>query len=316
MRNFVLLLMAGIFISCDRGADPTPGDRQGDDTTPATAYARRMLFVGGRRAEPTIVVFDHGVLASATAAERTAGLWLLAGDNWRPLMDLTWSDQPIRDPWRPVPHGSFRIMVDDAGEIYALRARTDSGTVRLATLNPIVEWVPDEPRRFSVMTAEWSLEADTVTGFVVDILPGPGSPRPAATPGMAAENGQTSALVSDQPERVELVLTDGGEFRLVANIPASVPGQLWVQRGERIESLDRVEFIRDSFPDEEGWRIDARGGELHGEFRPLGERLDLRGSVGTAPGPREKAEFQAIRGWIETRGDRRSVVGIMRRAPT
>lgn len=310
--------MAGLLISCDLGSDPAENARPGVENEPASAYTRRMLFVGGRAADPRIVVFDHGVLASPSATERSAGIWLAAGDEgWHPLVDLSWTDQPIREPWRPIPHGPLRIMVDDAGEVEALRGRSGLGTFRLAAMSRIGKWTPDDSPHFTIMTAEWSLEADSVAGVLVDILPETsGLPIPPATPS-ATQAGQPSALAdADTAADVELVLTDGGEFRLVVSVPAALPGQLWIQRAERMEALDRVILARDSFPDEEGWRIDARGGELHGELRPLGATLELGRQGGEADQrARRPAAFQAMRGWIEIRGDRRNVVGIMRRAP-
>jgi hypothetical protein len=324
MRIMILFLMAGLITACGRGDAPEANTR-GAAGGPSATYARRMVFVGGGEAAPAIVVFEHSALAGPAAVERNAGIWRKLGDDWTPLLDLRWIDLPIREPWRLVPHGPFRIMVNDAGEVEAIRGRGEAGGFLLTRLGHFGEWSQDDPPLYRINHGEWSQGSDTIAGLLVDIHPGA---SPADAPA--------------SPALMELVLTDGAEFHFVASVPAGTPsataGGIWLQRGERLETMEGVLAIRDTIPGELSWRIEARGGELYGELRPTGAPLALSddGTTTLRPAtntrqalstkasgidggegsrPAESVMVRAVAGWIEVRGDRRPVFGIFRRAP-
>lgn len=330
MRIFFLFLLIGTVAACDRGAGPEADSRRAAEGAPTAAYARRMIFVGGREAAPAIVIFDHLALAGPTAVERRVGFWRTTAEGWSPLLDLKWSDEPIREPWRLVPHGAFRFLVDDAGEVEALIGRGELDPFQLMASGRIGEWSPDEPPQFRINRGAWAIGKDTIAGLLVDIQPG-----------VASGEGATGLS--------ELVLTNGAEFHLVARLPMTNPGELWLQRGERMETMAGVELARAAESDTSAptvWHIGAAHGEIMGELQPAGAALELRyepvagGTPATTPGtpegtrartpngggaldsvalpanqPPSPANLQIVKGWIEVRGDRRQVFGIMRRAP-
>lgn len=279
--------MSGLVLGCTRVGD-SDSDARRAAGEPTATYARRIFFVGGAEATPTIILFDHSVLAGATEEERNAGLWRATETGWQSLLDLRWSGTPIREPWRLVPHGPLRIMVDDAGEVEALQGRGLTDDFLLARVANLGEWSRDDPALYRIDLGEWRLGADSIPGLLIDVHPG--------TNGI--DSGQAST---------ELVLTDGAEFRLIATMPApteaSESGELWLQLNERQETMAGVLVGRDTLPDTETWRIYIRSGELHGEFLLLGAPLLLDGG----------AAIQALRGWIEVRGERRAIFGAMRR---
>jgi hypothetical protein len=284
-----------------------------------------MIFVGGREATPAIVVFDHMVLSGPTAVERSAAFWHSGAESWQPLLDLQWTDLPIREPWRLIPHGSFRILVDDTGEVEALHGEGEQGAFYLSAVGRLGGWSPDEPPHYQLHLGEWNLAGDSVAGLLVDIQP-----------------SARAAHAAPEPVPTELFLTDGAQFHLIASLPAgappSAPGELWLQRGERTETMEGVLLAKDTLPDVVAWRIDARSGELQGEIQGLGAPLELgrgelpshgaalgdNGADGSA-GPegdgglnsraRESATLQTVRGWIQIRGERKTIFGVLRRAP-
>lgn len=329
MRILFLFLLIGTVAACGPEASPDADSRRGPGGAPTAAYTRRMIFVGGREAAPAIVAFDHLALAGPTAVERRVGFWHTTGEGWNQLLGVDWSDDPIREPWRLIPHGPFRFLVGDAGEVEALIGRGEAEGFQLAPVGRIGEWSPDEPPQFRIHRGEWALGKDTIGGLLVDILPG-------------IETGGGATALS------ELVLTDGAEFYLVARLPAAHPGELWLQRGERSETMAGVELARAAVTDSTAsaaWRIGASHGEIVGELQPAGALLELRydrgaggepPTTGTMAGTRapapsggratdgvsapgssmpDPASLQKVRGWIEIRGDRRPVFGVMRRAP-
>jgi hypothetical protein len=296
MRNLLLFLLLGTLAACNRGPDQDlVSGGAAAANLPKTNYERRLLFVGGRAADPAIVAFDYTVLAGPLTIERSAGLWHSDSDSWAPLLDLSWSDQAIREPWRLVPNGPLRILVDDVGEIEALRGRGGGGWFRLSPEVRLIEWSPDDLARYQVSRGEWSLGAEKVTGLLVDIQSG-------------------SEGVNGAPPLAEMVLTDGSEFHLAISVPTNIPGSLWLGRSGRSEAMDGVLLVQDAPQEDDTWRIDAMSGRLHGEVKPLGAPLAMR-RVG--PAESELAQpiiLQVVRGWVEVRGDRRTVFGIMRRA--
>lgn len=326
MRIFILFLLLGVITACDRGNGPDTDSRQTAESAPTVAYTRRMIFVGGRVADPAIVVFDHLALAGPTAVERRAGFWRATGEDWEPLLDLKWADDPIREPWRLVPHGPFRFLVDDAGEVEALLIRGDTKRFRLAPLGRIGTWNPDDLPFVRFQLGELVIDADSSTGLLVDLQPG------------AATEENDSALS-------ELVLTDGADLHLVVRSPDDRTGELWLQRAERSETMTGIVLTPTDSAGIESWRIDSMLSEIAGQLNPAGSPLELRyetnlgGLVAAAedaetdsrtpgtfraadsatlpaaestPGP---ALIQVVRGWIEVRGERRTVFGVMRRAP-
>jgi hypothetical protein len=296
LRLFFLMGLMGLIAACGRNTDPEAEPGGGAANSPKMSYARRMLFVGGPEASPVVVAFDYAVLAGPLTIERSAGLWRVGAELWDPLLILQWSDSAIREPWRLIPHGPLRIMVDDTGEIETLRARGEMGEFRLSPETRLVEWSPDELARYQISMGEWRVGAEKIAGFLVDIQAG-------------AEG------VHDSPAPAEVVLTDGADLRLTMSVPASVPGNLWLQRGDQPETIAGVLLVRNTPREEDGWRMDAQAGRLHGEFKPFGAVLEVkrRGAAGEEIAP--PVTLQAVRGWVEIRGDRRSVFGIMRRAP-
>lgn len=325
MRIFVLFLMLGLITACDRRGGPDAQTHQTAEAAPTAAYSRRMIFVGGREAAPTIVAFDHVALAGPTAVARRAGFWRSKGEEWESLLDLRWADAPIREPWRLLPHGPFRFLVDDAGEVEALVIRGDSARFRLAALRRMGSWNPDDLPFVRFLYGELVMGADSITGLLVDLQPG-----------ADGEDHGTAAS--------ELVLTDGSQLHLVVNAPADRPGELWLQRGERSETMTGITFAPADSAAPGAWRLDSTLDEIAGELTPVGAPLELRYEtalegaasvvVESEPGSRAPGAFRAgdsaaraaapmprpallqvVRGWVEVRGERHTVFGVMRRAP-
>jgi len=321
MRIFTLFLLLGVITACDRNGGQNADSRQSADAAPTVAYTRRMVFVGGREAAPVVVAFDHLALAAPTAVARRAGLWRSNGDGWNEILDLGWTDEPIREPWRLIPHGPFRFLVDDAGEIEALTIR-GAERFRLAPLGRIGTGSPDDLPYVRFLYGELVTGADSITGLLVDLQP--------ATEG--EDNGAASS---------ELVLTDGTQFHLVVSTPVDRTGELWLQRAERAETMTGIVVARDDSAGADIWRLDSTLEEIKGELKVAGAPLELRyddavsGLIAVADSVRASsparaadsvaakaadaiprpALLQVVRGWVEVRGERRNVFGVMRRAP-
>lgn len=296
MRILIMVLMMGILAACGNGADEAatlPPERVESE---AKAFQRRIFFVTEDEERLDLLAFEHTVLARETEVERGATLWHLGEEGWKSLIELAWEDQPIREPWRIVPHGPLRIIVDDTGELLALRLRTPHGNGRLSATTIVDEWTPNSLESLSVQEGEWVIGTDTARGLLVDIIP-KGSP-----------SGSTST------DLTELVLSSGAEFRLTAILPSGESGQIWVQRLTLApETFDGVGTFVGAGTGSAPWHLDARGGELRGELSPLGEDLELVLEPLFSDSTSGGVIYQPVSGWIEVRGDRRSVIGLLRR---
>jgi hypothetical protein len=297
MRSLPLLVLTGFALACNRSDPPqVKAERPRADAEGAVvAYARRFLFLSGREAAPGAVVLNFETLSAPLAIKRQAGAWRARDGKWEGLLDLAWSEEPIREPWRLVPHGPLRLIADERGEVEALLSRAEKGAFRLAPALLLGEWSLDDAAQYRVRRAELRL----------------GSGQPLAGVLFDAQSGAPGARGTGPS--TELFLTDGGELHLILNAPDSASGQLWIRDGERAEVREGVALARDSTRANGPIRIEAAGGGLKGEFTLPGEVLAL-------PRPRAAGEEDAspgalhlVRGWIELGGKRRTLFGVLRR---
>src|SRR5690606_18052004 len=110
------------------------------------------------------------------------------------LLDTVWRMPPIREPWRPMPHGSLRILVDRDGEVEALVAGTGVDEVRLLPGRPLDNWVsPDAELVYS--RAELRVAGIAYEGALLDTRFGARQGRPP--------------LPADATHPAQLFVTDG-----------------------------------------------------------------------------------------------------------
>lgn len=297
MRSLPLLVLTGLTLACNRSDPPqVKAERPRADAKGAVvAYARRFLFLSGREAAPGAVVLNFETLSAPAAIKRQAGAWRARDGKWEGLLDLAWSEEPIREPWRLVPHGPLRLIADERGEIEALLSRAEAGAFRLAPALLLGEWSSDDAAQYRVRRAELRLgNGRPLTGVLFDAQSGAPGTRSAAAPS-------------------ELFLTDGGELNLILNATDTAAGQLWIRDGERAEVRDGVTFGRDTTRPGSPYRIEAPGGELKGEVTELGEVLAVPRLRAAGEDDAEPGVLHLVRGWIELGGKRRALFGVLRR---
>lgn len=290
MPILLLLLLIGLFSACDRDTDPDAhaGATSPDANRPATVYGRRLLFLGGREAEPVALIFDYAALDAPSGAERGAGAWWLNDAAWDPLLDIAWTGTPIREPWRIVPHNPLRVIVDDNGEIEALASRATDQEFRLEPAGILGEWTPNHTAQYRVREGEIARGNQRFAGIVLDV--------------------QTGALEPDSPPPAEAFLTDGTNTYLIISIADST-ASTWIQVDGRTETRDSVEISRTQSGTTTGWRIEHAGRALRGQLRAQGNALAITALEGRRAGT---GEIEAVRGWVEVDGRRRQVFGIVR----
>ncbi|HEX7051588.1 MAG TPA: hypothetical protein VF188_15380 [Longimicrobiales bacterium] len=294
MRYTSLLLVFGCLAACGRASDPRATANGSEADRPATSYDRQLVFVSDSARPPVAAVFHFTAAGGADSVPRTARAWLERDSAWTPVLGMTWTGAPMREPWRLVPHGSLRLVVGDGDELEALVYRAPDG-FRLRPSPIIADWSPTATARFRLREAEFLLPGDRFAGMLLDI--------------------QTLTVEPDSGALNEAFLTDGNELHLVIATPeasaeSSPAVRAWLRLRGGEETWDAVSLARDSA--RAAWRLTEPGRSLSGMFHTLGRELVLAPEP-TAPQDSAAVRIHVVTGWVELRGERHDVIGVVRR---
>lgn len=300
-----LLLMLGLVLAACRGDGGADFDPEGPAGAPAV-YERRLLFLAPDEEPHLGALFDFSTVPAGTALRRSARGWLHLEDGWRELLDLAWEMEPMREPWRLVPHGPLRLVVGDDDDIEAVVHRTESNLLRLITGQDAAGWVPHAEGQLRLRGSRLHVDGHEADGMVLDL--------------QLVHRGEGDQL--GRPGGREAFLADGlGMYLVVADTRATAPFA-WMRRGHEEEtwreaSIEVIESRVLQDGDEgggldvpTGWRLFSREGGLYGEIQPIADRI-RRADADTSAG---LVRVHAVRGWVDVLGERRQVVGIVRHA--
>ena len=329
MHRLLLLISLLLVVApaCDRPArDAAPAGAE-DETGPLAAhppaaYERRMLFLAGPEARPVVALFDFATLDDGAGLHRAARAWRGEAGGWDSVLVAAWEDAPARAPWLIVPNGPFRLLVGDDGEVEALVYRGERSELRLVPAPEFAAWSRGRGAQLRLRSAQLARDGARTPGTLLDVQLARELPRAPAPPGATAASGpaaapdSVAATATDAQPYDEAYVTDGEELHVVLTGAPDAGDVLWVIAGpeERVVEGARLEEgaaqggrtrVRGPV-----WRIAAPDAALEGELRAEGAPLEL--AAGDAVGPAPVALF-VVRGWVELRGVRRAVYGLVRR---
>lgn len=339
MRPTPLLLALPLLLAACDGGTPWGGDDE--ETTavgrqefgPTAAYDRRLVFLGPGEELPTTAVFDFAALSDSANLRRGIRARVVDGAEWVPLMDAGWEMAPMREPWRLIPHGELSLVVGDAGDLDALVVTGEEGEVRLEPGATIAEYSPDGGTQLVLRQARLQIGGRPVTGVLLDAQlgravsspPGPatGAADTAAAAGEpgddeAGDAAADSLAVDPAPaprQGAEALVLDAAGYYLV--FATSADGEIaWlhaagrddVRRGARLEAIEWEQFEPAAVRVPTAWRVTAPGGLLSGELRSEAADLAVIGD-GAEMGA---MGYAVVTGWVEDRGVRRNVYGLIR----
>jgi hypothetical protein len=321
-----LLILALPASACDGGRPggvDTAADSVRHDFGQTAAFDRRLLFLGPGAELASAAVFDFGSLSDSVGVKRGVRARITEGGRWVPLVDEGWEMGVMRDPWRLVPHGSLKIVVNDRGELTSLIHRTDTTTVRLGLGVVLAEQSPDGGTQLVLRQATLEIDGDPTNGVVLDaqlgraVAPAPAPSAPAAGPGDSATAEEPDTALSPTPAArpgAEAFVVDGGGYSLVL-APASGGDLAWVHsagrsdvlRGARMEAVAWTETGEAATQVPTAWHIGSPQDRVTGQ-------LDARATdhVSLRPLGLASLDYVLVTGWIEDRGVRRDVVGLVR----
>ncbi|HEX7091580.1 MAG TPA: hypothetical protein VF192_15675 [Longimicrobiales bacterium] len=330
MRRLLLLILLIAVHACDRpardaGAASAAAGVDSLAARPPAAYERRMLFLAGPETRPVVALFDFATLHGGAGLRRAARAWVGRRDGWDSIFVATWDSEPVRVPWLLVPHRAFRLLVGDDGEIEALVYRGDP-ELRLVPAPHFASWSRGRGAQLLLRSAQLVQNGTSTPGVVLDVQLGRELPRAWAADRVAASgpaDGTPSAdgalappTAPPDPDSAtydEVYVTDGEELHVVVTSAPATGDLLWIVAGpeERI-----VEGLRLEAGAARGgrtgatWRIAAPDAALQGELRAVGSPLEVAAGDGVTPAP---IALFVVRGWVELRGVRRPVYGLLRR---
>mgnify|MGYP001120441628 CR=1 FL=1 len=305
----------------DGGGGPPPAQESAPDFGPTAAYNRRLLFLGPGGELPAAAVFDFAALSDSIGIRRGARARLGDAEAWRGVMDAGWEMEPMREPWRLVPHGSLTLMVGETGELAALVFR-DSIPARLELGQALAEHSPDVGTQLVLRTARLTRNGEDLAGIVLDVQLG------RAVSAALAERDAVSRTAGDTvagdslapsptpialPGAEALLLNDEGYYAVLAT--ASGGSLAWIRSEERSDVRPGARLeptawspAEDTVQVPTAWRIVSADGLLNGELTARSfDGNTLRGT-----GSLEALSYALVTGWIEDRTARRDVFGLVR----
>lgn len=317
-----LLLMVLAAPACDDGGGGAPPAQEGDFGHTA-AYNRRFMFLGsGSGPLPAAAVFDFSTLSDSIGIRRGARARLGGGAGWRPLMDAGWEMEPMREPWRLVPHGPLTMVVGETGELSALVVRGSAPT-RLELGQTLAEHSPDVGTQLVLRNATLHRDGGSEAGIVLDAQLGRAvnpalavRDRPPRTDADARGDDTipASATPIALPGADALLIGDQGYYTVLAT--ASSGSLAWIRSNGRSDAMagTRLEPTAWSDPEEDSvqvptaWRIFSPDGGLTGELTAgATDRIVLTGT-----GTLETLAYVLVTGWVQDRTTRREVAGLVR----
>ena len=318
VQTTILVLPVLLGAACENGPPWGDGDTPQAEVTaadfgPTAAYDRRLIFLGAGGTLPTAAIFDFVALSDSIGIRRGARGRVVDGAGWRVLMDAGWEMEPMREPWRLVPHGSLKLLVGDGGDLAALLYR-DSATIRLQLGATLAEHSPDVGTQLVLRSARLLADDDSVPGILLDAQLGRAVNPSVVTRAAGATGGADPATPIARPGAEALLLDNAGYYVVLAG--ASGGSLAWVRSAGQndVRPGARLEPTAWSDADEAGvqvpaaWRIVSVDGELAGELTARStDRVALEGS-----GDLEALSYALVTGWIEDRQARRDVFGLVR----
>ncbi len=336
----LLILTSALAGACENGAPwssaPSETIETRHDFGPTATYGRRLIFMGPGDQLPTAAIFDFTSLSDSVAVRRGVRARVLTDEEWTTVLDAGWTLEPMREPWRIVPGGGLRIVVNDAGELSALDYPGDPA-VRLQPGALLAESSPDAGTQFVLRQATLTVGDETVRGILLDSQLGR-AVSPSAVPRVEPESESEPEPESEEEEGDEAaadgapptpIARPGAEAFLVNNsgyyvvFASSAGGQVaWISHSEgddiqRGATLEPTAWSEPEAPAEDGesdavsmptqWRV-AGAGSLTGELTATAtDAVPLTGLD-----PLSGLGYVLVTGWIAEDGVRRDVFGLLR----
>ncbi len=246
-------------------APPFPG--QSNATTPATSvqgaavgttYRRTFAFMDVSTDSSLFVPWDFVNRVEADGIARAIRGWLGRSGEWRMFVEEDWSTEPVRAPWRIVPHGSARMLVGMGGAVQELYFRDAVRDVAVRPGGVVAEWNERPGETYRLLTGTAVLGGAETEGLLLDAF-------------------TARATETDDLTEIALLAASDGYRMIIANSAETDRHRAWARRHCETWSWPDVElawqetrtFERARREVPVTWQLEARDPGIAGEFEAV-----------------------------------------------
>ncbi|MGI9627272.1 MAG: hypothetical protein ACR2QM_10590 [Longimicrobiales bacterium] len=280
------------------GVGPAGEALAADSARGGRTYQRSVVFIDLSSDTTMFVPWEFENRSEPGGVARSIRGWLGRGGQWALFMEDDWVTSPSRAPWRILPRGPARILMesDDALQsIFYQEGLRDLG-VDIGPL--LVEWRGQRGEIYRLSEGSARLSETTTDGLILDV-------STARLTG-EVEPAEWGLLVGEDGSRLLLADPEGpGEYRA------------WLRGGEQdltwpevtVEWAETRSFERARREIPVLWRFRSADGQLTGEFESVSSHfkaLDGEGAILPALGVYE------VRGTVTVDGNETEVGGFLR----
>ena len=249
------------------GAPPEVEGSAGDIEAPAPSspgrtYQRTLVFIDVSRDTTMFAPWDFESRSEPEGVGRTIRGWLGRGGQWALFMEDDWTAAPTRVPWRILPRGPVRLVVDTDDVIRTIIYREGLRDLSVQIGSVLAEWRGQKGEIYRLSEGTARLSDIATDGFVLDV---------------------STARLTGEAEPVEWGFLTGDDGLHLLLVDPEGPGsyRAWARRGEEdlgwpeveVEWAETRSFERARRPIPVLWRFESDDGELTVELEAVSSHL-------------------------------------------
>ena len=229
--------------------DPPGGSR---------TYQRTVVFIDTSQDTTMFVPWDFESRSEPGGVARTLRGWLGRAGQWALFMEDDWVTAPSRAPWRILPRGPARLVMDAEDALRTIYYQEGLRDLSIELGPTLVEWRGQRGEIYRLAEGSARLSESTTAGLVLDV---------------------STARLTEEPEPAEWgLLTSGDGVQLLLVDPEGPgPYRAWAKMGEQDLAWPEVtvtwaetrSFERARRPVPVLWQFESDDGLLTGEFEAV-----------------------------------------------
>lgn len=241
----------------DVGASESPPPTEGGRT-----YQRAIVFIDTSSDTTMFVPWEFESRSEPGGVARTLRGWLGRGGQWALFMEDDWVTAPSRAPWRILPRGPARIVMDPDDALRAIFYQEGLRDLSIELGSTLVEWRGQRGEIYRLAEGSARLSESTTDGLVLDVSTARLTEEP--------EPAEWGLLTSDDGMQLLLVDPEGpGLYRAWAKIRDQ--DLAWPEVTVDWSETRSFERARRSVP--VLWRFESEDGQLSIEFEAISSHL-------------------------------------------
>lgn len=167
----VWLLIAGVggCTAPEPESDPAVATEVPADAVPGRTFERALVFTTTRADSAIVVPWLFEARARPGGVDRTARAWLGRNSTWEPFLDEAWEGPQSPAPWRLLPHGPLRLIVDMDDALVRVAYQTGSRNLEIEPGELLTEWNAELNESIALMQGRLFLGDASTPGVIFDL---------------------------------------------------------------------------------------------------------------------------------------------------